>query len=90
MSGYIEVADGVSVEFNPDDVPSIQWNHIDGPLLHLRSGELHWLTWWERVRVWLGYENEFTLEKKYAPEFVNRWVNRANAELVKRNTSRLV
>lgn len=44
MRGYIEVSHGVAVEFNPDSVPSIQWNHIDGPLLHMRSGEIHWLT----------------------------------------------
>lgn len=78
--GYIEVAHGVAVEFNPDDAPSIQWNHIDGPLLHMRSGEIHWLTLWERLRVWFDLDNAYTLEKKYSPEFVKRWLERATAE----------
>lgn len=80
MRGYIEVSHGVAVEFNPDSVPSIQWNHIDGPLLHMRSGEIHWLTIWERLRMWLAMDNEYTLERKHSPEFVRRWLERANAE----------
>src|ERR1700722_7049033 len=74
--GYIKIGHGVAVEFNPDAVPSIQWNHIDSPLLHMRSGEIHWLTLWERFRVWLDLDNEYTLEKKHSPDFVRRWVNR--------------
>lgn len=34
--------------------PEIQWNHIDGPLLHLCDGQLHWLTWMERIKLRLG------------------------------------
>lgn len=34
--------------------PSIQWNHTDGPLLIRSDGHPHWLTWGERVRLWLG------------------------------------
>lgn len=30
------------------DLPHIQWNHIDGPLMHW-AGRLHWLTWAERI-----------------------------------------
>ncbi len=45
-------------------LPSIQWNHIDGPLLHLRDGRLHWLTLWERIRLRLGLDTALTLERK--------------------------
>lgn len=79
---YIEIGHGISVPFNPDAVPYIQWNHIDGPLLHTRNAQLHWLTLWERLRVWLAYDNEFTLERKHEPEFVGRWLARAQAEFV--------
>jgi hypothetical protein len=47
--------------------PSIQWNHVDGPLLHLRNGELHWLTWRERFRSWMGYDDAESLEAKHRP-----------------------
>jgi len=32
----------------------IQWDHIDGPLLHTSYCQPHWLTLGERVRLWLG------------------------------------
>lgn len=35
------------------DGPSVQWNHIDGPLLSW-AGLMHWLTWRERFAVWIG------------------------------------
>lgn len=31
--------------------PHINWKHIDGPLLHCSDGQLHWLTWRERFRL---------------------------------------
>jgi hypothetical protein len=79
---YIEVDArlGISVFFDPDAVPYIHWEHIDGPLLHMRNGQLHWLTWRERFSVWLCRDNEFTLERKHIPEFVERWLARATAE----------
>lgn len=48
--------------------PSIVWDHIDGPLLYFRDGQLHWLTWWERLRCWLGYDDAMSLEFKYRPD----------------------
>jgi hypothetical protein len=33
--------------------PHVVWNHIDGPLMTW-CGELHWLTWRERFRIWAG------------------------------------
>ena len=43
----------------------IQWKHIDGPLMHLRNGQLHWLTWRERLALWLGFTDETSIEQKY-------------------------
>jgi hypothetical protein len=47
--------------------PSINRRHIDGPLLYLRNGEMHWLTLWERLLLWLGKTDALALEKKYRP-----------------------
>jgi hypothetical protein len=30
--------------------PEVQWNHIDGPLMHW-AGQMHWLTWGERFAI---------------------------------------
>lgn len=35
--------------------PHIQWNHVDGPLFTSSRGFVHWLTFWERVKLKLGY-----------------------------------
>lgn len=32
--------------------PDVQWNHIDGPLMHW-AGHMHWLTLPERLRLFL-------------------------------------
>lgn len=48
--------------------PSIQPNHIDGPLAHFRNGELHWLTIWERILFAFGLVNAEAIERKYRPE----------------------
>jgi hypothetical protein len=37
--------------------PHVQWNHIDGPLM-IWCGELHWLTWRERLCIALGIATE--------------------------------
>lgn len=63
--GWVEVAPGVSV---PDNArPSINANHIDGPVLHMRSGEMHWLTMWERFQLWRGKADAYSLEHKRRP-----------------------
>ncbi len=33
--------------------PHIKWNHIDGPVMHLSDCRMHWLTWPERIALWL-------------------------------------
>lgn len=48
--------------------PWIMWKHIDGPLLHFSNGEMHWLTWRERFRCWMGWEDAASLEFKHRPE----------------------
>jgi len=47
--------------------PHIKRNHIDGPLLTMRNGECHWLTWLERIQLVLGRTDALKLEKKYRP-----------------------
>lgn len=36
-----------------DAPPHINWRHIDGPLMSW-AGRLHWLTWAERIMLWIG------------------------------------
>jgi hypothetical protein len=44
----------------------IGWlNHIDGPLLHLRNGQLHWLTIKERISLYFGFSDVYKLERKW-------------------------
>lgn len=43
----------------------IQWEHVDGPLMYLRNGQLHWLTWRERLGLWFGLTDVASIEMKY-------------------------
>lgn len=53
-SGWIEIAPGVSTpSVAVTEGPSVQWNHIDGPLLHW-AGHMHWMTWRERFSIFFG------------------------------------
>jgi hypothetical protein len=74
--GWIEIAGGVGIPFDPHAVPYIRWNHIDGPVLHMRNSQLHWLTFWEQFLYAINYADEYTLERKHIPEFVARWEER--------------
>lgn len=77
---YFALGHGVAVRFDPEAEPYIQWDHIDGPLLHLRCATVHWLTWRERFRVHMGWDDVYSLERKHAPPgFVDRWEARARA-----------
>lgn len=59
---------GGFVGYSADARPSINWKHIDGPLLCCRDGQLHWLTLWERLCCWLGWENAESIERKRRPD----------------------
>lgn len=62
---WIDVGIGIAVPSTAK--PHIQADHIDGPLLVMRSGELHWLTLWERFQFMLGRADAFSLERKHRP-----------------------
>ena len=49
----------------PNAQPHIQWNHVDGPLLVMSDGAMHWLTWLERLCVLIGWHDTHTLERKH-------------------------
>jgi hypothetical protein len=56
------------IGFGPGDrKPSIQANHIDGPLLHFSDGQLHWLTVWERFLLKIGLTDAEKLQRKLRP-----------------------
>lgn len=44
---------------------SVNWNHIDGPLMFHSDGGLHWLTRRERLALWLGLTDEVSIDKQY-------------------------
>lgn len=77
---YFDLGHGCAIQFQPDAKPYIQWNHIDGPVLHLRNSTLEWLTLWERFQCWIGRADAYSLERKHAPEFVDRWEWRVQRE----------
>ena len=49
--GYVYDCNGVGYAVGSQ--PHINWKHIDGPLLYCSDGQLHWLTWRERLRLFL-------------------------------------
>ncbi len=61
----------VGVGFPTYSRPSIQPNHIDGPLLVLRDGQLHWLTLWERIQFALGWTDAEKIEQYRRPNLMN-------------------
>jgi hypothetical protein len=42
----------------------IVWKHIDGPLMYLSGGGLHWLTYAERIQLYLGLTTEKAINDK--------------------------
>ena len=46
----------------PITAPTIQFKHMDGPLLHRLDGRMHWLTWRERFSVWRGRADAWSIE----------------------------
>lgn len=63
---YQSMGSGGYVGWSATSEPRIQAN-IDGPLLVMRNGELHWLTWRERWLLWRGKTDAHRLERKYRP-----------------------
>lgn len=64
---YMRLAGGGYMGWSEDARPEINRKHIDGPLLYMRNGEMHWLTPWERLLLWLGKTDALLLEKKHRP-----------------------
>lgn len=57
----------MSTGYHWESRPRINWNHVDGPMLTLRCGTVHWLTLWERVQMRFGWTNIYKLERKHWP-----------------------
>jgi hypothetical protein len=64
---YEKAPGGGYIAFAATSRPYIKARHIDGPLLVMRNGEMHWLTWRERLLLWLGKTDALALERKYRP-----------------------
>lgn len=46
--------------------PTVTWRHIDGPLL-CWAGQMHWLTWRERLQLWLRLATIESIAQKRFP-----------------------
>jgi len=51
--------------YQTDSQPHIKRHHVDGPVLCLRDGRMHWLTLWERLLLALNKTDALTLERKH-------------------------
>jgi hypothetical protein len=60
--GYV-YKDGVGVR--QDRVPSVNYKHIDGPLLYTSDAGLHWLTYWERIQLFFGWKSLSEIDRKH-------------------------
>jgi hypothetical protein len=60
--------------------PSIQPNHIDGPVLTFRDGQMHWLTIWERLMFRFGLTDAERIERKRRPNLM-RAIERARTKV---------
>lgn len=48
--------------------PRILRRHIDGPVITYRDGQMHWLTWRERIALMFGRLDAMSLEYKRRPD----------------------
>jgi hypothetical protein len=69
-------SDGLGTPLSISARPTINSNHIDGPLLTFRDGQMHWLTLWERLLLRLGLTNAEILERQRRP-YLMRVIERA-------------
>lgn len=53
------------ISYQIDSRPHIKRHHVDGPVLCLRDGRMHWLTLWERLLLALNKTDALALERKH-------------------------
>lgn len=49
-------------------LPHVKWDNPDGPLLICKNGTVHWLTFIERLCLWLRLTSVEELDAKYNKE----------------------
>lgn len=52
--------------------PFINAKHVDGPLLIYSDGQLHWLTWRERIAHAFGLTDAWEIQCKRRPDLAKR------------------
>lgn len=72
MKGYVDkINPNISFRDGLENMrPGIVANHIDGPLLYFRDGQLHWLTLWERFLFMCGWTDADKIERKRRPNMM--------------------
>lgn len=58
--------DGSFISWPAKSRPKIHFK-VDGPMLVCRNGEIFFLTYWQRLLLWLGRADALSLEFKYRP-----------------------
>jgi hypothetical protein len=59
--------------------PSIMTGHIDGPVLTYSDGQMHWLTWRERIAVAVGMASARSIQAKRRPD-IYTWGKETNPD----------
>ena len=54
-----------TIRGNGNEPPHINGRHIDGPVVIFSDGQMHWLTYRERIGRLLGYVTAEYLQRKY-------------------------
>lgn len=55
MLDITETLGELGIKFETNIEPHIQWNHVDGPLLHLSTAGVVWLSYKERFLLWISH-----------------------------------
>jgi hypothetical protein len=65
---YKEVREALAkrgIYYKDDNEPEIQWDHVDGPLIHITTGEPVWLSCWDRFLLSMKFTSIDKLNFKY-------------------------
>jgi hypothetical protein len=63
----------MDISFGEIPEPHIQWDHVDGPLLHTSTFGFVWLTWWDRLLLWIKLSSLYKLDIHYCHKEMSRF-----------------
>lgn len=63
----------MGISFRKIPEPHIQWDHVDGPLLHTSTFSFVWLTWWDRLLLWIKLSSLYKLDIQYCHKEMSKF-----------------